>query len=57
LFLHLAVVLQRLAEHEEQFRSVIACQRRFDLGLAFLDATICQRGQFFWIAFTCENSI
>ena len=22
-----------MAEHEEQFRAVIACQRRFDLGL------------------------
>ena len=53
LLLDLAVVLQRLAEHEEQFRAVIARQRHFDLGSTFLDSTIRQRGQFSWIAFTC----
>ena len=31
------VAMQRLAEHEEQFRALIARQRRFNLGLAFLD--------------------
>ena len=52
LLLHLSVVLQRLAEHQKQFRAVIARQRRFDLGLAFLDSIMCQGGQFSWIAFT-----
>ena len=53
LLLDLAVVVQRLAEHEEQFRAVIARQRRFNLGLAFLNSMICQRGQFSGIAFPC----
>jgi len=44
LLLYLAVVLQRLTQHEEQFRAVIARQRRFDLGLAFLDSMMRQRG-------------
>src|SRR5271165_872050 len=52
LLLYLAVVLQRLTQHEEQFRAVIARQRRFDLGSAFLDSIMCQRGQLSWIAFT-----
>jgi hypothetical protein len=49
--------LQRLVEHEEQFRAVIARERGFDLGLAFLNSIICQRGQFSGIAFTCQNRI
>jgi hypothetical protein len=53
LLLYLAVVLQRLAQHEEQFRAVIARQGRGNLGLAFLDSIMCQRGQFPWIAFPC----
>lgn len=53
LLLDLAVVLQRLAEHEEQFRAIIAREGCFDLGLAFLDPTIRQRGQFSGVAFTC----
>ncbi|MBV8102455.1 MAG: hypothetical protein JOZ31_25210 [Verrucomicrobia bacterium] len=57
LLLYLTVVLQQLLEHEEQFRAVIACQGCFDLGLAFLDSTIRQEGQFSWIAFTGYNSI
>jgi hypothetical protein len=55
LLLHLAVVVQRLAEHEEQFRAVIARQCRIDLGLAFLDPIMSQRGQFSWIAFTLRS--
>src|SRR5208282_4123295 len=53
LLLYLAVVLQRLAEHEEQFWAVIARQRCFDLGLAFPDSMMRQRGQFCWITFPC----
>ena len=53
LLLYLSVVLQRLADHEEQFRAVIARQCCFDLGLALLDSIMGQRGQFSWIAFTC----
>ena len=37
LLLQLAVVLQRLADHEEQFGPVIAGEGRFELGLTLLD--------------------
>ena len=38
LLLDLSVVIQRLAEHEEQLHAVIARQRHFNLGLAFLES-------------------
>ena len=47
LLLHLPVVVQSLTDHEEQFGAIITLQGRFDLGLAFLDPMIDQRGKFF----------
>jgi hypothetical protein len=44
LFLDRAVVPQRLAEHEGQFRAVIASQAA-SIWLAFLDATIRRRAR------------
>src|SRR5262245_27599393 len=57
LLLHLPVVVQSLTDHEEQFGAIIARQGRFDLGLAFLDPMIDQRGKFFRVAFTRQNRI
>ena len=55
--LHLPVVSQRLAEHEEQFGTVIAPQCRFNLGLALADSIVYQRSQFAGIAFPCQYRI
>jgi hypothetical protein len=42
-----------LADHEEQFGSVIAGERRFDLGPTLLDPMVGQAGELLGVAFTC----